>query len=147
MEWIILATVAAFLLWRAVKRRRGPVSSMRYVQLDGDGHYELEVVGESNYQPALAKIAGGKTEDGHELYCDALLKREPENPHDENAIAVLVKGHKVGYLSRPHARKLSAIFRQQRLEGGYAKAVIVGGWDRGNGDEGHFGVRLDIPVH
>ena len=26
------------------------------------------------------------------------------------------------------------------------KAVLVGVWGRGDGDEGHYGVRLDLPV-
>lgn len=25
-------------------------------------------------------------------------------------------------------------------------AMIVGGWDRGKGDTGYFGVKLDLPV-
>jgi len=26
----------------------------------------------------------------------------------------------------------------------WCDAIIVGGWDRGNGDEGNFGVKLDL---
>ena len=118
------------------------------VWLEGDGDFECEVVGESNYQPALAKITGGKTEDGHEFKCVAALVLEPTNKHDRNAVMVQIDGYLVGYLSRPHAASLSDILTRKGLEGAQANAVIVGGWSRrtGRNVEGHFGVKLDIPV-
>lgn len=119
----------------------------RYVTLEGDGDYDLQIVGESFYQDALDRICGGKTEDGHEFYCEAVLVREPSNPHDKNAIAVYINDLKVGHINRAQAKPLTRIFRDQGLAGGIAKAVIVGGWaGRRNQSDGHYGVRLDIPV-
>lgn len=43
-------------------------------------------------------------------------------------------------------------YRLKLKEAGYAgipatySAKIVGGWDRGGEDKGHFGVKLDLPV-
>lgn len=118
------------------------------VWLEGDGDFECEVVGESNYQAALVKITGGKTKDGHELDCVADLVPEPTNRHDRNAIMVQINGHLVGYLCRPHAAALSDILSQKGIAGAQANAVIVGGWARrtSRNAEGHFGVKLDIPL-
>lgn len=120
----------------------------KLVRLEGDGEFECEVVGESHYQSALISITGGKTSDGHEFACEALLEREPENRKDRNAIAVSINGLRVGYLNRDHAATMTGIFKKHRLAGAYAGALIVGGWQRKarKNPEGSFGVRLDIPV-
>ena len=59
-----------------------------------------EVVGESHYQDALAWICGGRSEAGADLDTRALLRADPENPHDENAVEVRINGELVGFLSR-----------------------------------------------
>lgn len=117
------------------------------VFLEGEDEFECNVVGESHYQANIDQIVGGKTRDGHEHECMADLVPEPDNRHDPNAIAVEIDGLKVGYLSRPHAKVLTKILRSRRLAGAQAKAVIVGGWTGWKGaEDGHYGVRLDIPV-
>lgn len=115
---------------------------------DGPGLFELEVVGESNYQAALERVCGGRTGDGHDLRVKALLVLEDANPYDSNAVRVDIDGQAVGYLSRRHAvqyRRALAATGYGRADA-YCDAVIRGGWDRGGGDRGHFGVRLDIPM-
>lgn len=118
------------------------------VRLEGDGDFECEVVGESHYQDALDRIVGGKTREGHEHECEAVLVRDLSNRNDPNAVAVQINGMTVGYLSRPHARAMASIFEKHRLAEARARALIVGGWsDRGGRKaEGHYGVKLDIPV-
>lgn len=106
----------------------------------GDGSYSFEIVGESVYQDALLAICGSKTERGHEHYCLATLKPEPRNPHDRNAVAVFILGKRVGYLSRDDA----VAFKKHHKSSRKVDAVIVGGWSRSGGDEGYFGVRLDL---
>lgn len=111
------------------------------------GDTEVFVVGESNYQGALNEICGGKCPEGHRREDVAILAPEPDSPYDGNAVAVLVQGMKVGYLDRPTAKTLQpGIIRQQRRIGKpvAVPALINGGWDRGAGDEGHYGVRLYI---
>ena len=116
--------------------------------LPGPGDYALDVVGESNYQSALASICGGRTEDGHNEIVQATLIHEDSNPHDSMAVRVDISGRTVGYLSRENARQ----YRKQLARAGHpgitatCSAMIVGGWDRGGGDTGHFGVKLDLPV-
>jgi hypothetical protein len=113
----------------------------------GDGTFYFNIVGESRCQDALDDIAGGKTEDGHELKVVALLIQEDSNPYDSQAVKVEVQGRAVGYLPADKAK----IYRQQLAKTAHPKAIgrcpamIVGGWDRDDGDEGHYGVRLDVP--
>jgi hypothetical protein len=60
----------------------------------------LGVVGEGSYQDNLDRISGGKTEDGPTTAeHTAIMKPEPTNPYDQNAIAVTIDGATVGYLS------------------------------------------------
>lgn len=130
-----------FFDWLRGNRRK------QLVRLDGPGDFEIDIVGESHYQRALNRIAGGKTEDGHELECEAILIHEDSNPHDDQAIAVTIDGDVVGYLERRLARQFRKLMKQAGAPGHPAvcMAVIVGGWDRGDGDTGHYGVRLDLP--
>lgn len=118
------------------------------LEFDGDGTFEWEVVGESNYQAALAGICGGKTEDGHNYECQASLVPEPTNPHDPNAVRVTIGGLVVGYLRKPDAIRMNAAIRRARASRAQASAIIVGGWSgrKGKRSEGHFGVRLDIDL-
>lgn len=117
-------------------------------RLEPTGDYEQEIVGESRYQAALDRIAGGKIEEGHELEVTAELILDDGNPHDDKAVRVDIDGATVGYLSRRDARSY-----RRRLQAHKAPrkvilecpAIIVGGWRRAGGDEGHYGVRLDMP--
>lgn len=120
----------------------------RRAELPGPGTFSVEIVGESYYQDALNEIAGGKTFEGVEKVVEAQLVLEDSNPKDPKAVRVDVDGRPVGYLSREVARQ----YRTRLADAGhpqvdaFCKAVIRGGWDRGGGDTGHFGVWLDLPV-
>lgn len=115
---------------------------------NGPRTFSVEVVGESNYQIALERICGGRTEEGHKLEVDALLKLEDDNPYDDRAVAVVIDNDLVGYLSRDTARSfrksLAAVAPGASLA--TCSAIIVGGWEREDGDRGHFGVKLDLPT-
>lgn len=112
-----------------------------YIQIEGDGDFEFDIVGESHYQDALSEICGGKATNGHERYCVAYLLPEPENPYDSNAIAVYINKLQVGYIDRQSARRMSKSMSGQVVT---VDAVIVGGWRHTNGDQGAFGVKLDL---
>lgn len=101
----------------------------------------LKIVGESHYQEALEELAGGRTEDSAEIEVDVSLVPESDNAHDPNAVGVEIDGELVGYLSRASAKKYRAVFGNATTHEWPAR--IVGGWDRGSGDRGSFGVQLD----
>lgn len=110
-----------------------------------DGDQEFEVAGESKFQDELLTVAGGKTADGVDIPQHAVLLPETDNKYDPNAVKVLIGMLQVGYLPR-HLAKLwqAGILRETAKANKLVavKARITGGWDRGGGDEGHFGVRL-----
>jgi hypothetical protein len=112
--------------------------------LAGDGEFGFQVVGESHYQSDLAKIAGGITDEGVHQKCAALLRLEPTNKYDPNAVEVLIDGLRVGYIPAVQAPEMCALFHSVGIIQAGCEAVIQGGWDRGGGDAGEFGVRLNI---
>ena len=116
--------------------------------ISGDGSYSFDIVGESHYQDSISIICGGKTRQGHRIEVDATLVYDDNNPNDDNAIRVDINGYTVGYLSRNLARDYRKAMREARQVGMRLRcpAIIVGGWKRGETDEGHFGVKLDLPI-
>ena len=145
--WLFVALVVGYALYRYLFRR-SPAGSVAVGRLRGPELFEAPIVGESKYQKALEQICGGRTTDSAEKYVDATLVLEDSNPYDDKAVRIHIDGKTVGYLSRADARS----YRQRLEEAGHRQlvgicaAVIRGGWDRGSGDRGHFGVWLDLPV-
>lgn len=102
--------------------------------------YAVAIVGESHRQEALEDLCGGRDTESAHLTVTARLVREDDNPHDEQAVQVIVQGRHVGYLSRADARR----YRALPTAPAEVPALIVGGWDRGDRDVGHYGVRLAL---
>jgi hypothetical protein len=142
----LVALVATALL--LMKRQGGRTAQELTGRLAGPGAYQFDIVGESKYQAVLEEICGGRTEESAEHYAEALLYLEDSNPFDNQAVRVDIAGKTVGYLSRDNARA----YRKQLRQLGHSQlvcccnAVVVGGWRRAHADEGHFGVKLDLPV-
>lgn len=126
---------------------QSPESDKYIVDIHGPGNYAIDIVGESQYQWALSSICGGKSQQGHSKVVEAILFHEDDNPYDNQAIRVDIEGMTVGYLSKRLARD----FRKRMEEVGHpgriasCSALIVGGWFRSPDNEGHFGVKLDLP--
>ncbi|MEO5324268.1 HIRAN domain-containing protein [Mesorhizobium sp. CC13] len=106
----------------------------------------MDAVGERNYQDTLAGLCRGHSRYGHSARFEAEIAREPQNPHDENAVVVSIKGQKVAYLPREQAARVSAGMQHAGLSVARCAAEIVGGWRTNQHDEGSFGVRLAIPT-
>lgn len=110
------------------------------------GEFDFEVVGESNYQSAIAEIAGQHGEEGATMECVAQLIPEDDNRYDPKAIAVRINGRMVGYLSREDARSFRRRLGQKGLTGRTTScaACIVGGGTKRSGERLFYGVKLDI---
>lgn len=109
------------------------------------GHETLEVVGESHYQDDLWRLAGGFRAERIRCAVVAALIPEPDNPHDSNAVKVLIDGHLVGHLSREDA--VVYLPGLGRLMASHQSPIaltgqIVGGGHREDG-LGMLGVFLD----
>lgn len=118
------------------------VAEIRVEAQDADERLvEIDVVGESHRQEALASIAGPKEALGKHLPVGVALRCEPSNTYDANAIRVEVMGQLLGYVAREPASILSPNIC--RAAGGVieARGLIVGGWDDGM-SVGHYGIRV-----
>lgn len=108
--------------------------------------FTFELVGESHYQETLDAICGGKCDGGHKLQIIVQLCFQEDNPHDPNAIVVLVNRKAIGYVPRGIAAGMrSELLKLNPDERPVTcDAKIVGGWRRGDDDEGHYGVKLSL---
>ena len=104
-----------------------------------------EVTGEGRHQGDIDIVAGPKQYDGVWVEKVATLRPEPDNPIDDQAVAVEIEGLLVGYLDDKEGtahRRL--IDRAARAHGAATcAAVINGGWYREDEEsEGSYGVHL-----
>ena len=114
----------------------------------GPGHYPINVAGESFYPQAFAALCGPRAQEPVNIEVRAQLALQDDNEHDKHAVRVSIQGHQVGHLPREAARAFRRTVRYGKLseyEVFECAAIICGGWDRGPGDRGDFGVRLDLP--
>lgn len=103
------------------------------------------IVGEASFQPSLLALTGGQKEEfGVKQDVQATLQPEPSNPHDANAVAVIIKKKTVGYLSKSDAPVFAAFLKQFGADSALCEGRIVGGWDDRSGNEGLFGVKLSL---
>ena len=128
-----------------MRRMQRDLGSLAKLAGDEEDAYAWEIAGESHYQEHLEALCGGRKPGGHALEVTGLLVREPENPHDANAIRVEIDGGTVGYIPRDDAEDFAEMLDEMPLAVISVRAKIVGGWEDARG-QGHFGVRLDIAV-
>lgn len=107
--------------------------------------FPSNVVGEGNYQDALATVAGGYQRDSQAFEIPAVIALDPANSYDPNAVKVEIKGRTVGYLPSAEAKRIGEMMRQQGIEEAYLKAKVCGGWRTNQHDQGNFGVKLRLP--
>jgi hypothetical protein len=112
----------------------------------GDGQFAMKAVGTAEHQDELALIAGGRSEQGADHLCGALLIPDPKNPYDPNAVAVVISTHVIGYVQNDLAPPLKLALRTGGFVAAGCAAKIVPGRERADGDRGHFGVRLDASL-
>lgn len=89
-----------------------------FLLLGSDGYPWMEVEGEFARTDAIEMVIGRKLREDQEVEIENLeaeLRPEPTNPHDRNAVMVIIKGRHVGYLGRedaaqyqPHLTRLVA---------------------------------------
>jgi hypothetical protein len=135
-HWLVVGVIG-FIAYLVLRPK--PKSTV----IAGPGSFELDIVGESHFQETLGAVAGGKTEEGVSVRCEATLVLDDANIHDKKAVRVEIAGRTVGHLSRENAHRYRAGTPAKRQK---VHALIVGGWDRGRYDEGLFGVKLDYSL-
>lgn len=118
------------------------------VFIEGNGHYNLEVVGELLYQKYLKHLSASCKKTAGRRGLVAKLHYENANPHDKKAIRVVINGGTVGYLSRKDARLFRKRIEEVGMEGLVisCNAEIVGGSRVGLLRKTDYGVWLDLPL-
>lgn len=109
---------------------------------------EVDVVGESFHQDELLALTGGRrTWSGANRRVLASLEPVDDNPADPEAVAVTIEDRLIGYLPRRVAHRYRPIIEESIRRAGVAtcEAEIRGGWERGHGDVGRFGVVVTLP--
>ncbi len=127
---------------RLVGRVRGRVGEARPVTFGGNT--ETPVVGEAQHQDALLGLTGGRRSFGG-VDIEAVADLVPDPAHDgadRPHVLVVIEGRTVGRLRYEDAERLAEAIDDAFDTIGMAtcRAIIRGGWDRGGGDVGLFGV-------
>lgn len=110
----------------------------------GNGLYEscIDVAGTSHYYNAIARclkknprfdlsdndmlnIGGARIYEFFPLDSDAVLKPDPANRHDANAVMVLVDNNLVGYIPAEYAPFVNFLIEHKSLS--FARVTILGG--------------------
>jgi hypothetical protein len=100
----------------------------------GCGQFGLEVVGESQYQPAVLRALKGAHRKGGRRIIRVWVEREPMNPNDPKAVRIISSyGETLGYLSREGAssyQKVLTEFEKAGLRVTCAASVYGGDAER-----------------
>lgn len=115
------------------------------VTMPTEGLRRWEVTGEGRHQRALDTVAGPKAYEGVWVEKVATLEPEPDNPQDDQAVAVEIAGLVVGHLAHTEATAHRRLIDRAIDHYGAATcgAVVNGGWYREDeGSEGSYGVHL-----
>ncbi len=98
---------------------------------------DVEIVGESGYQDHLRQLSRRRGD------LEMVLRPDPTNPYDSNAVVVLIEGQIVGYLPRTTAPAWQAMILAAEAEGFIVAgpAEILGGTK----DKPSFGVFGSAP--
>jgi hypothetical protein len=105
----------------------------------------VRVVGVSHYQEPLLAIVGAAGDERVRQAVTATLEPEPENPHDPNAVKVLVEGRHVGYLSRDDAVRYGPAVRLLREHDRVLACDAVVGGRGPDATTDNLGVFLELP--
>jgi len=118
----------------------GSGAPQRSVSLQGNGEFAVEAECESHHQAALKRIARRAPDEVCEVPCRATLVAE-----QNGRVSVSVDDRLVGYLKeRMTPEYLGRCASLGLQEPAVCDAMIVGGWCGHDGEEGTFGVKLDL---
>lgn len=114
------------------------------VKLVDLGRFAFDIVGESNYQGNLWRVAQtAHPEHGARVIEPVYVVLEDENPYDGNAVRVDMMSITVGYLSRE-----KVVWYRKMLAEGRVPTVchgrISGGFPLDGGGSANLGVTLDL---
>lgn len=111
------------------------------------GLFDFPVAGESYRQEELQQIVGNTGDKFTRHKATATLVLDDNNPHDDMAVAVLIEGRPVGYLSKANARSYRRRLAALKVTSSHSicgALIKGGGTDANTGAPRTFDVWLDI---
>lgn len=81
------------------------------------GHFMVEVMNESRYQPTLRALAGAHGDTAAATPYVATLMPDDRNAYENEAVAVFIEGRMVGYLSQKASIKFRELLRKKEAAG------------------------------
>lgn len=102
-HWLVVAAIV-WIVYRLIRSRARPEAPQPSHEQKEPG--TLDVVGESFYKANLQRLFPIRHEDDddEEVEALAILRCENDNPHDDQAVGIYIRGLKVGHLARTTAR-------------------------------------------
>ena len=118
----------------------GSVAPKDLVALQGNGEFAVEAECEGHHQAALKKIVGRTPDEVCEAPYRATLVPEPNG-----RVSIHIREQIVGFLKEHMESEYRDRCTSLGLRGcTICDAMIVGGWCGHDGEEGTFGVKLDL---
>lgn len=117
-------------LFDRAKRKPPPVRETESVDFAGWAEWEAPhraIKGESHYRNNLLELAGPPTEDGYLAPVSVVLRREPQNAYDPNAIRAEIDGLLVGHVAKEAAAELAPLMDRMECTECMVAGVIRGG--------------------
>lgn len=125
------------------------IGHSKHAEIDEDDTgqiIEYAIVGESNYQNELMEICGGDLKSKERKIVEAIIFPEPENPYDNNAVAIKISGKIVGHIPKEDARWFHELLKDASDRELSCPAEIRGGRTKRNGVRLQYGVFLKISL-
>ncbi len=156
---LLVLLVVAYLVWRATtKSRRRPItigSNPNHHKITGDWLHTLTAAGVEYRRDVLqrkySKVIKDEREgqesvgegDSTTVEAEVFYHLEDENPHDKNAVAVVLDSHVIGYVPKALAPDFRTMLRRLGLESAQIKSAAR--IEVPLHHEGQFAVELDLP--
>lgn len=120
----------------------------QYAHWESKGAFKITVAGTSRYRSAIAAIAQNPPNTHSLVICLAYLVPDDQNPHDANAVKVMIEGRTVGHLSASFAKSYRSYLSElpSHIEHVSVAAAITNGLvtkDRAY----EYTIEVDIPDH
>ncbi len=113
--------------------------------LKSDGLFGYRINSAVYYQAELAVISGGRRDAAIYYRVSCILRPEPDNPHDPDAVVIMIGRMKVGHLQRGDTRRFLDWRTRRQIEGDVqCRAQISGGAVDQEGRAFPFDLNLDL---
>jgi hypothetical protein len=117
-----------------------------YAHWESTGTFKIPIVGTSHYRDAIVTLAQNPPNVNALASCLAYLVADDQNPHDPNAVKVIIRGLQVGHLSRDFAKSYRAYITELpgHIQHISAAAMITNGISTA-AKQYEYAIELDIP--